>query len=145
MNKVHFSNNKTEWGTPQPFFDELNKRFHFALDVCALPENAKCEDYFTPEVNGLAQDWYGICWMNPPYGKEIAAWIQKAYEESRKGVTVVCLLPARTDTRWFHDYCLPFGAITFLKGRLKFEEAPASAPFPSMLVIFYGENVTTGD
>jgi len=134
--KVMFSSKKTEWETPRALFDELNREFGFTLDVCALPENAKCDLFFTPKTDGLSQSWKGhMCWMNPPYGREIGKWVKKAYEESQRGATVVCLLPARTDTRWFHEYCTK-GEIRFIKGRLKFGGCKNSAPFPSMIVIF---------
>ena len=139
MNKsVHFSPATDLWATPQAFFDELNKEFGFELDVCALPENAKCEKYYTPEIDGLKQQWRGICWMNPPYGREIGAWMEKAYESSLEGATVVCLVPARTDTRWFHDFAMR-GEIRFIKGRLKFGDSKNSAPFPSAVVVFRGK------
>ena len=132
---VHFSSKTDEWATPQWLFDELNKEFGFTLDVCALPDNAKCEKYYTPDVDGIKQSWENnTCWMNPPYGREISKWVQKAYEESKQS-TVVCLLPARTDTRWWHEYCMK-GEIRFLRGRLKFGQAKNSAPFPSAVVIF---------
>jgi len=133
--ELMFSSAKCEWPTPQDLFDKLNEWYEFNLDVCALPENTKCKDYFTPEIDGLKQDWKGVCWMNPPYGREIGKWIKKAYDESRKGCTVVCLLPARTDTRWFHDYCVK-GEIEFIKGRLKFGGCKNNAPFPNMIVVF---------
>ena len=122
-------------GNAAGIFDELNKEFGFELDVCALPENAKCEKYYTPEIDGLKQQWRGICWMNPPYGREIGAWMEKAYESSLEGATVVCLVPARTDTRWFHDFAMR-GEIRFIKGRLKFGDSKNSAPFPSAVVVF---------
>ena len=132
---VHFSSQTDEWATPQWLFDELNKEFGFTLDVCALPDNAKCEKYYTHDVDGVKQSWAdNTCWMNPPYGREISKWVQKAYEESKQS-TVVCLLPARTDTRWWHEYCMK-GEIRFLRGRLKFGQAKNSAPFPSAVVIF---------
>lgn len=125
------------WSTPQDFFDKLDAEFHFALDVCALPENAKCERYYTPTDDGLTQRWSGVCWMNPPYGKVIGKWMQKAYESSiTGGATVVCLVPARTDTAWWHDYAMR-GEIRFIRGRLKFGSSKNSAPFPSAIVIFY--------
>ena len=105
-------------------------------DVCALPGNAKCARFFTPETDGLKQSWRGTCWMNPPYGREIGKWVKKAHEEAKKGAKVVCLLPARTDTRWFHDHILGIAETRFVKGRLKFVGAKSSAPFPSMLVIY---------
>jgi phage N-6-adenine-methyltransferase len=138
LNKELMFSSKTDlWSTPQAFFDRYDNLFHFTLDVCASEENAKCPRFFTKEMDGLKQDWQGnICWMNPPYGREIGQWIQKAYEESKKSSTiVVCLLPARTDTKWFHDYCMR-GEIEFIKGRLKFGNSPNPAPFPSMVVIF---------
>lgn len=134
--ELMFSSKTDLWATPQNFFDELNQEFHFTLDVCAIPENAKCKNYFTLDVDGLSQKWSGICWCNPPYGREIAKWVEKAFMESHGGVTVVMLLPARTDTRWFHEYIYNKAEIRFVKGRLKFGNASASAPFPSMVVVF---------
>lgn len=132
-----FSSETDMWSTPQDLFDELNAKFHFVLDVCATKENAKCEKYFTKEQNGLLQNWggyEGFKWMNPPYGREIGKWIKKA---SESGLTV-CLLPARTDTKWFHEYIYNCRAeIHFIKGRLKFGGCKNSAPFPSMIVIFH--------
>jgi len=124
--------------TPQDFFDELNLEFGFEVDVCAMPSNAKCETYYTPEQDGLNQHWEGVCWMNPPYGREIGKWMEKAYNSSLSGATVVCLVPSRTDTRWWHKHAMK-GEIRFIKGRLKFGDAKNSAPFPSALVIFRGQ------
>ena len=132
VNSGMFSSTTDMWATPQDLFDKLNAEHHFTLDVCAVAENAKCPNYYSPAKDGLAQDWTGVCWMNPPYGREIGRWVQKAYESKAK---VVCLLPARTDTKWFHEYCVK-GQITFLRGRLKFGGSKNSAPFPSMLVVF---------
>jgi len=123
------------WETPKWLFDQLNEFYRFDIDVCAVPENAKCARFFTPEHDGLMQEWTGTCWMNPPYGREIGKWVRKAYESAQKGATVVCLLPARTDTSWWHDYCMK-GEITFLRGRIKFGQAKNSAPFPSAIVVF---------
>ncbi len=135
-NELMFSSKTDMWATPQAFFDKLNGSFQFETDVCALPENTKCHKFFTPEQNGLAQDWIGTCWMNPPYGREIGAWVEKAFHQSRvHGSTIVCLLPARVDTRWWHDYCAK-GEVHFVKGRLKFGDAKDSAPFPSAVVVF---------
>jgi len=135
MNNVHFSSKTDEWETPQSFFDTLNQEFHFTLDVCALSQNAKCKRYITPETDGLQVGWNNeIIWMNPPYGREIGKWVKKASEAT--GGAVVCLLPARTDTKWFHEYIYNKAEIRFIKGRLKFGESKNSAPFPSMLVIF---------
>jgi phage N-6-adenine-methyltransferase len=132
---VHFSSATDEWATPQHLFEKLNARFGFTLDVCATPENAKCPRYFTKADDGLAQTWSGVCWMNPPYGRQIKKWMRKAYESSQQGATVVCLVPARTDTAWWHDYAMK-GSIEFLRGRLKFGGAVNSAPFPSAIVVF---------
>lgn len=128
-----------EWATPQDFYDVVNAEFGFDLDVCALDSSAKCARYFTPDTDGLAHEWTGTVWMNPPYGDVIATWMAKAFESAKAGATVVCLVPARTDTGWFHDYAFP-GQVRFIKGRLRFGEAEASAPFPSCLVVL-GPNV----
>ena len=127
---------REDWETPQELFEELNREFNFELDVCADESNRKCERYFTKAQNGLVQSWGGVtAWCNPPYGREIANWVRKASEESG---TVVMLLPARTDTRWFHEFVWKKTEIRFIKGRLKFGGAKASAPFASMVVIFRG-------
>lgn len=139
MNGVLFSSATDVWATPQDLFDKLNAEFGFNLDPCALPENAKCEKYFTPEINGLAQSWGGCkVFCNPPYGRRIYDWVKKAYNESRKpDTTVVMLIPARTDTRYFHEFIYHRAKeIRFIKGRLKFGNAKNAAPFPSMIVIF---------
>lgn len=133
---VMFSSETDLWSTPQDFFDSVSKEFQFNLDVCASKENAKCDKYYTKEDDGLKQQWHGICWMNPPYGRVIGKWVQKAYESSQKGTVVVGLLPARTDTKWFHEYIYGKAQIRFIKGRLKFGNSINSAPFPSMLVIW---------
>jgi phage N-6-adenine-methyltransferase len=134
MNKVHFSSATDLWETPQDFFDALNREFGFELDVCATPENAKCKRYFTKEQNGLVQEWKGICWMNPPYGREIGAWMKKAHESAQGGATVVCLVPARTDTKWWHEYAIKY-EVRFIRGRLKFGNAESNAPFPNAIVV----------
>ena len=136
-NEAMFSSKTCEWETPQAFFDALNDEFHFELDVCATDENAKCPQYFTQKQDGLSQQWKGRCWMNPPYGREIGKWVRKAYESVEAGgcPLVCCLLPARTDTAWWHDYCMK-GEIRFVRGRLKFGDSKNSAPFPSAVVIF---------
>ena len=133
---VMFSSKTDLWATPQVLFDRLNAIYHFETDVCALPENAKCEKYYTPKDDGLSQEWSGVCWCNPPYGREIGKWVEKA---AKSTATTVMLLPARTDTKWFHEYCLPYGKIEWIKGRLKFGNSKNSAPFPSMIVVFEGE------
>lgn len=139
------SSSTDQWGTPQELFDELNAKYKFTLDVCASDWNHKCERYFDEAINGLEQDWSNeVCWMNPPYGREISKWMAKAFESSRGGATVVCLVPARTDTRWWHDYAMR-GQIEFLRGRLKFESPTGTkdaAPFPSAIVLYGGANAT---
>lgn len=135
MNHVHFQSEKQDWETPQELFEKLNEEFHFTLDVCALPHNAKCKRFFSPDDDGLSKEWNGTCWMNPPYGSEIAEWMRKALHEANRGVTVVCLVPARTDTEWWHQYAIQ-GEIRFIRGRLRFRGATHTAPFPSAIVIF---------
>lgn len=138
---IHFSSKTNEWATPQDFFDKLDKEFMFDLDVCATRENAKCKRWYELRDDGLSKPWLGYrIWMNPPYGREIGKWVKKAHDTIMGGVRnhglVVCLLPARTDTKWFHEYILNKAEIRFIKGRLKFGGSKNSAPFPSMLVIF---------
>lgn len=142
VNDALFSSKSIEWETPLPFFKVLDEQYHFTLDVCATVHNAKCENYYTLKENGLTQEWTGRCWMNPPYGREIKAWVKKAYESALQGAVVVCLLPARTDTAWWHDYCMK-GQITFVRGRLKFGESQNAAPFPSAIVVFGKDSETT--
>jgi len=133
-----FSSASNEWATPQAFFNELDKEFNFTLDPCATKENAKCNLYFTIDQDGLKQDWKGhVTFVNPPYGREIKHWVKKCYEESLKPNTkVVMLIPARTDTVYFHNFIYRRSEIRFIKGRLKFGDSKNSAPFPSMVVIF---------
>lgn len=133
---VMFSSKTDLWATPQDFFDKLDAEFHFNLDVCALPENAKCAAFYPPEMDGLSQPWYGNCWCNPPYGRQVGRWVAKAAQSAAEGATVVMLLPARTDTAWFHDYIYGRAEVRFVRGRLKFGGSTNSAPFPSMVVIF---------
>lgn len=135
INDGLFTSNTDMWATPQNFFDRLNEEFNFELDVCATSDNAKCVKYFSPEDDGLQQEWQGVCWMNPPYGRAIGHWVKKAFESSLNGATVVCLLPSRTDTKWWHDFCM-LGEIRLVRGRLKFGDGKNSAPFPSAVVIF---------
>lgn len=115
--EVHYSSKTDDWATPQDLFDSLNRTFNFDLDPCASVENAKCGNFHTLVQDGLEQEWRGKVFMNPPYGRGIGAWIKKAYEHDD---LVVCLLPARTDTKWWHDYCIKADTIIFMKGRLKF-------------------------
>ena len=139
---VMFSSKTDEWATPQSLFDELNNEFGFDLDPCATEENHKCPEYYTQADNGLNMAWGGRrVFCNPPYSN-ISEWVAKCYTEGCKENTlVVLLIPARTDTRYFHDYILHRSEIRFIKGRVKFGESKNSAPFPSMLVIFRGAKV----
>lgn len=137
MTKGMYTSNSEEWGTPQGLFDRLNKEFNFTLDICASKENAKCPKYYTKEEDALKQEWEGVIWMNPPYGRKIGIWVKKAKEAATQGkATVVCLLPARTDTAWWHDYVMKANEIRLIRGRLKFGDSKGSAPFPSAVVIF---------
>ena len=138
MNTGMYSSRTCECETPQALFDRLNAIYHFETDVCATPENAKCAKYYTKDQDGLAQEWKGVCWMNPPYGREIWKWMRKAYFSAKSGATVVCLVPARTDTMWWHVYAME-GDIQFLRGRLHFGGAKNGAPFPSAIVVFNGK------
>lgn len=142
---VLFSSVSEEWGTPQDLFDELNSVYNFTLDPSASDYNHKCEKYFTKDDDGLSKSWSGeTVFCNPPYGRHIGDWVKKAYDESLKGTKIVMLIPARTDTRWFHDYIYRKNnvRVEFIRGRLKFvdclnrEKKANSATFPSMLVFF---------
>ena len=138
-----FSSKTDLWATPQDFYDELNKEFNFTLDPCATTENAKCDKFYTIKENGLNQNWEGeVVFCNPPYGRAIKDWVKKCYEESKKpNTTVVMLIPARTDTIYFHEYIYHnVKVIRFIKGRLKFGNSTNSAPFPSAIVIFNNDN-----
>jgi phage N-6-adenine-methyltransferase len=143
INESWYTSTSDDWGTPKKLFDELDAEFGFTLDACASEHNFKVDKYFTKEDNSLVQDWQGIVWMNPPYGRTIGQWMEKAYKASQTGAIVVCLVPARTDTAWWHDYAM-HGEIRFLRGRLKFEQPGfvknSPAPFPSAIVIFRGDN-----
>lgn len=132
----HFSSSTDQWETPQDFFDALNTVFNFERDVCALPENAKCAKYYSPAEDGLKQPWSGVIWLNPPYGKTIRLWMEKAAAAARNGATVVCLVPVRTDTVWWQTYCAKASEIVYIEGRLCFGNSKNSAPFPSAIVVF---------
>ena len=136
INKGLMSSKTSEWATPQDTFDELDREFHFTLDPCCTHENAKCDRHFTKEDDGLNQNWLNdTVFMNPPYGREISKWMRKSYLSRSSTTTIVCLVPARTDTAWWHDYAMK-GEIRFIRGRLKFGNAKNRAPFPSAIVIF---------
>ena len=136
-NSILFSSKKEDWETPQKLFDELNKEFNFTVDVASSDNNYKVNKHYTIKENGLIQNWDNeIVWCNPPYGRTIEKWVEKAWNSS---ALVVMLLPARTDTKWFHKYIYKkdIVEIRFIKGRLKFGDSKNSVPFPSMIVIFY--------
>lgn len=137
MQDALFSSQSVEWATPQDFFDRLNEEFHFTLDPCSTHENAKCAKHYTKEDDGLSQDWKGeTVYCNPPYGREMPKWIKKCYEHFMGGDDAVMLIPARTDTKAFHEYIYGKAEIRFIRGRLKFGGAKANAPFPSMVVVY---------
>ena len=137
MNKALFSSITEEWATPKDFFDALDAEFHFTLDPCSTDDNAKCAKHFTKEQDGLSQDWTGErVFCNPPYGREMPRWIAKCAEHGMRVGIAVMLIPARTDTKAFHEYIYHKAEIRFIRGRLKFGGAKNSAPFPSMVVVF---------
>lgn len=145
---VHFSSKSSEWETPEDLYNKLNQEFSFTLDPACTSENCRCEKGFYHDMgmDGLIEPWMGErVFMNPPYGRAIGGWIEKAYKEYSRGVLVVALLPARTDTHWFHDYIYKKAEIRFLKGRLKFSNAENSAPFPSMVVVWRGRCPVCGE
>lgn len=131
-----FQSGRKDWATPPEFFTPLHQEFGFTLDVCASAENAKCSRYFTEVDDALSQEWTGTCWMNPPYGADLPQWICKAYQSSLNGSTVVCLVPARTDTRWWHEYVEGKAEVRFVRGRIKFVGAPYNAPFPCVVLVY---------
>lgn len=130
-----FSSSRMDWRTPAHIFKQLNDEFNFEWDLAASDTNALCAKYYTEREDALNQKWNGVCFLNPPYGRQIIKWIEKAYRSSLNGATVVLLIPARTDTAYWHDYCMK-GEIRFIRGRLKFDDGKNSAPFPSAIVIF---------
>lgn len=133
---MHSSKDMT-WATPQHWFDYLNLEFKFTLDPCCHRETAKCKKHFTPAEDGLLQSWSGErVFMNPPYGKALTDWMRKARDEARGGALVVCLVPARVDTQWWHRYATQAQDIRFPIGRLKFAGAAETAPFPVAIIVF---------
>lgn len=136
INSSWFTSETDEWPTPQWLFDALNREFGFTLDPCATPENAKVKSFFTRLDNGLLKSWETqVVFMNPPYGEEIGKWMAKAHDESKNhGTTVVCLVPARTDTAWWHDYAMKH-QIRLIRGRLKYGDGKDPAPFPSAIIV----------
>lgn len=144
MNEALLSSKNMNWCTPQNFFDRLNAEFNFTLDAAATDKSAKCKKYYTPETDGLKQPWAigGAVFCNPPYGRSIGAWVEKAFNEAKSGTKIVLLIPARTDTKYFHEYIYGKAEIRFLRGRLKFTDedgnTKAPVPFPSMVVVYNG-------
>lgn len=139
------SSGNIEWETPDYLFKYFDKIYNFTLDPCCAPENAKCEKFFTKEDSGLFKSWQGHrVFMNPPYGRQIPKWIEKAYNEVYHPAcylqtTVTCLIPARTDTRYWHDYCAKADKIIFIKGRIRFgknKDFRYPTTFPAAVVIF---------
>ena len=131
-----YSSGSIEWETPTKVFRILDSEFGFNLDPCATQDNAKCARFFTLEEDGLKQEWTGTVFVNPPYGREVGRWVEKAYQESQKGAVVVCLIHSRTDTRWWHEWGMKAAEMRFIRGRLKFGNPKNSCPFPSVVVIF---------
>lgn len=128
-----------EWATPKRLFEAFHDEFDFTLDAAATPANAKCDRFYTKEQDSLSQPWDGRVWCNPPYGPKMGRWIEKGYLEFAQGraEVVVFLVPARTDTIWWHEYALKATEIRFCKGRIRFEGAGSMrATFPSVAIIF---------
>lgn len=139
------TSNDDTWTTPRSYFAQVSRSYNFTLDAAALTSSTLCDEWYGPDHpdparrDALLCDWHadargGDIWLNPPYGREMNIWMQKAYLEASKGSTVVCLVPSRTDTAWFHDFCMPHD-VTYIRGRLKFGDGKNSAPFPSALVV----------
>lgn len=140
---VHYSSKKDDWTTPDDLYNCLDEEFRFDFNVCCRTDNIKAPQGFCFDKgqDALVEDWNdhapsGTFFMNPPYGRGIGDFVKKAYKESKKGCVVVCLLPARTDTKWWHDYVMKAIEVRFVKGRIKFGGAENGAPFPSAIVIF---------
>jgi phage N-6-adenine-methyltransferase len=141
-----FSSTTDEWPTPAELFEALDREFSFTIDVCATKANAKCQKFYSPEDDGLKQSWMSVAFMNPPFGRAVGRWVAKAHSESLAGATVVCLIPCRTDTSWWHEHVMQAGEIRLIRGRLSFtgslqaeryEDTGAhNAPFPSAVVVF---------
>lgn len=133
-----FESAKTEWETPTDLFAPLDAEFGFTLDVAADAANAKCKRFLTATDDGLATDWSGTCWCNPPYGRDLSKWVRKAVRQTWDGVTTVMLIPVRSNTAWWHDLCIPFGEIRFVRGRPKFGGADEGLPWPLAIIVFRG-------
>jgi len=135
VKQTWFNRAKTDYETPQSIFAPLDQEFGFTLDVAANADNAKCERFFTEQEDGLQQRWAGVCWMNPPFGRAMKKWVKKAFEEWKQGTTVVCLLPARTNTAWWHDWVMQ-GEVRFIRGEVKFAGFDRGLWMPMAIVIF---------
>lgn len=136
INKALFSSEGLAWETPLWFFEALHDEFNFTCDVCADIHNRKVDKFFSIQQDAFKLQWKGVAYCNPPYGRDIGRWFEKAMNSAiDHGTTVVILCPVRCDTNWWFDYAR-LGEVRLLKGRLRFEGAPSSAPFPSALVIF---------
>lgn len=133
-----FSSNSDDWATPQWLFDKYNEKFNFTCDACASHHNAKCTHYYTREDDGLKKQWEGVVWLNPPYGRQIGLWMEKAYKSSVMGATVVCLVPARTDPKWWCNWAIK-GKVEFVEGRLKFNDGDGNATFPSAIITYHAK------
>ena len=136
VSDVLYASKRMDWGTPGDFYAMLDAEFGFTLDPCATDENALCENYYTKQDDGLRQAWHGVVYVNPPYGKEIGRWARKCYESAAAGATVVLLIPARTDTAYWHDWVMRAAELRFVRGRLTFAGAAGAAPFPSAVAVF---------
>lgn len=141
INSGMFTSDADDWTTPDDFYAVLDREFSFTLDPCAYPHTAKCARFFTKEDDGLRQEWRGSVFVNPPYGRVIGAWVRKAYEAAQTTAdVVVMLIPARTCSRYWHDYCMKAAEIRFVKGRLRFgcqqSAKQDNAPFPNAVIVF---------
>ena len=151
--ETKFDSHKQEWETPSDFFNRLNCEFHFDIDLAADAKNTKCPTFYTSKDNALRLPWHGTCWLNPPYGKrqhKLSDWVQKAFEETQSrplvrltSCTVVMLIPARTNTKWWHNYCMKAAEIRFVNGRPKFGDAKYGLPQPLALIVFRVHNGPT--
>jgi phage N-6-adenine-methyltransferase len=141
-----FASKKHDWQTPQHVFKYFDSLYKYQLDAAATADNAKCEQYITPEEDALSIEWdvaypeVKSVWLNPPYGRGLGDWMKKCHDEARKGKIVTALIMARTDTRWWHDWCMKASLVYLIKGRIRFvgsDGVPGnSAPAPSALVVW---------
>lgn len=137
LNRSLFASGRKDWTTPFQIIEALRTEFPFTLDAAATSDNTVGRRYIDIENDALSQPWSGVVWCNPPYGRRVDRWLTKGAESADAGATVVFLLPARTDTAWFHELVLPRAEVRFLRGRLRFGGAKQGAPFPSILAIFH--------